>query len=180
MLTTYYLHGFASRFDTTSEKLKTLARLGPVYGHDIDYTRGPEDVIEEGLDKLMQVNPDLLVGTSIGGWLAGILGAESGIPFVAINPVTDPVRSLKAWIGQGTDHQGQLDHLTHETVLSYYPFTHHGSGLVLLDRGDELLPPSDTAEAIGDYFPVHSYKGGGHRFEHMEEALDLIREHMKG
>lgn len=28
----------------------------------------------------MQVNPDLLVGTSMGGWLAGISGAETGIP----------------------------------------------------------------------------------------------------
>lgn len=102
----YYLHGFASRFDTTSEKLKTLAELGPVYGHDIDYTQGSEDVIEESLDKLMRVNPDLLVGTSMGGWLAGILGAENGIPFVAINPVTDPAHTFKPRIGQGIDHQG--------------------------------------------------------------------------
>jgi len=39
LLKTYYLHGFASRFDITSEKLKTLAILGPVYGHDMDYTK---------------------------------------------------------------------------------------------------------------------------------------------
>lgn len=77
---TYYLHGFTSRFDITIDKIKTLARPGPVYGHDIDYTQGWEDVIEESLDKLMQVNPDLLVGTSMGGWLAGISGAETGIP----------------------------------------------------------------------------------------------------
>ncbi|ERS89632.1 MULTISPECIES: YqiA/YcfP family alpha/beta fold hydrolase [Marinobacter] len=179
MLKTYYLHGFASRFDTTSEKLKTLAKLGPVYGHDIDYTQGSEDVIEESLDKLMQVNPDLLVGTSMGGWLAGILGAESGIPFVAINPVTDPAHMLKPWIGQGLDHQGQAYQLADEVVSSYYPFTHYGSGLVLLDKGDELLPWNDTVRVLGDYFPVHSFEGGSHRFEHMEQALRLIREHVK-
>ena len=55
MLKTYYLHGFASRFDTTSDKLKALAELGPVYGHDIDYTRDPEDVIEDSLDKVMRL-----------------------------------------------------------------------------------------------------------------------------
>jgi len=179
MLKTYYLHGFASRFDITSDKLKTLARLGPVYGHDIDYTQVSEDVIEDSLDKLMQVNPDLLVGTSMGGWLAGILGAESGIPFVAINPVTNPAHTLKAWIGQGVDHQGQTYQLTDEVVSSYYPFTQYGSGLVLLDQGDKLLPWKDTARALGDYFPVHSFEGGSHRFEHMGEALELVREHVK-
>ena len=35
MLKIYYLHGFASRFDITSDKLKALAKLGPVYGHDM-------------------------------------------------------------------------------------------------------------------------------------------------
>lgn len=179
MLKIYYLHGFASRFDITSDKLKALAKLGPVYGHDIDYTQASEDVIEDSLDKLMQVNPDLLVGTSMGGWLAGILGAESGIPFVAINPVTDPGHTLKPWIGQGVDHQGHAYQLTDEVVSSYYPFTHYGSGLVLLDQGDELLPWNDTVRALGDYFPVHSFEGGSHRFEHTEEALKLIREHVK-
>ena len=175
----YSLHGFASRFDINSDKLKTLARVGPVYGHDIDYTQGSEDVIEESLDKLMQVNPDLLVGTSMGGWLAGILGAEAGIPFVAINPVTEPAHALKSWIGPGVDHQGQAYQLTDEVVSSYYPFTHYGSGLVLLDQGDELLPWNDTVRELGGYFSVHSFEGGSHRFEHMEEALELVREHVK-
>ncbi len=177
MLKTYYLHGFASRFDLTSEKLKTLATLGPVYGHNMDYTQGAETVTEESLDKLMQINPDLLVGTSMGGWLAGILGAEAGIPFVAINPVTNPRKILKAHIGKGVDHQGQPYELTASRVASYYAFTQHGSGLILLDKGDELLPWSETEQALGGYFPVHSYDGGSHRFEHMQEALELIRDH---
>jgi len=179
MLNIYYLHGFASHFDISSHKLKSLARLGPVRGHDLDYTQPAEAVIEDSLDKLMQVNPDLLVGTSMGGWLAGILGAETGIPFVAINPVTDPAHTLRPWAGQGVDHQGQAYHLTDEVVSSYYPFTQYGSGLVLLDQGDELLPWNDTTRALGDYFPVHSFEGGSHRFEHMENALELIRQHVK-
>ena len=178
MLKTYYLHGFASRFDITSVKLKALARLGPVYGHDIDYTQGPEDVVEESLDKLMQVNPDLLVGTSMGGWLGGILGAEIGIPFVAINPVTDPRQTLKPRIGQGVDHQGRPYKLSAPTVASYYPFVQYGSGLILLDKGDELLPWCDTARVLGGYFLMHCFDGGSHRFEHMDEALELIRDHV--
>src|SRR5690554_5684712 len=128
MLKIYYLHGFASRFDTTSDKLKALAKLGPVYGHDIDYTQASEDVIEDSLDKLMQVNLDLLDGISMGGWLVGILAAEAGIPFVKINAVTDPGQTLKPWIEQGVDHQGHAYQLTDEVLSSFSPITHYGSG----------------------------------------------------
>lgn len=85
----------------------------------------------------------------------------------------------KSWIGQGVDHQGQAYKLTAEVVSSYYPFTHYGSGLVLLDQGDELLLWNDTVRVLGGYFPVHSFEGGSPRFEHMKEALKLIREHVK-
>lgn len=37
----------------------------------------------------------------------------------------------------------------------------------------------DSVRALGDYFPVHSFEGGSHRFEHMEEALKLIRKHIE-
>ena len=125
----------------------------------------------------MQVNPDLLVGTSMGGWLAGILGAETGIPFVAINPVIDPRETLKSWLGKGVDHQGNAYELSPDSLVSYYPFTQCGSGLILLDQGDELIPWQETFRALDGCFPVHSFAGGSHRFEHMDESLVWIREH---
>tara|TARA_R110000823_G_scaffold302779_2_gene424068 strand:- start:4229 stop:4771 length:543 start_codon:yes stop_codon:yes gene_type:complete len=173
----YYFHGFASRFDTSSEKLKTLARLGPVRGHDIDYTQTAEEVIEDSLDKLMQVNPDIIVGTSMGGWLAGILGAETGVPFVAINPVVDPSKLLKARIGKGLDHQGKSYELKPTVVDSYYPFPQYGQGLILLDEGDEVISWQDTVRALDGYFLIHAFAGGSHRFEHMEQSLEILREH---
>lgn len=179
MLKSYYLHGFASQFDPTSEKLRTLAELGPVQGHNIDYTQSAEEVVENSLDKLMQVNPDLLIGTSMGGWLASILGSETGIPFVAINPVIDPSKSLNKHVGQGIDHQGEAYELTSTVVRSYYPFARNGSGLVLLDDGDEVIDRQGTIKALEGYYPVHSFSGGSHRFEHMANALELIREHVR-
>lgn len=173
----YYLHGFASQFDATSEKLQSLAKLGLVQGHNIDYTELAEDVVENSLDKLMQVNPDLLVGTSMGGWLASILGGETGIPFVAINPVIDPSESLKKHVGQGLDHQGEPYEMASSVVESYYPFSQYGSGLVLLDEGDEVINWRETSRALEGYYLVHSFHGGSHRFEHMEESLPLIQEH---
>jgi len=87
---------------------------------------------------------------------------------------------LKARIGQGVDHQGKPYELTASAAASYYTFTLYGSGLILLDKGDELLRWYDTARILGDYFPVHCFDGGSHRFEHMNEALELIRGHAAG
>lgn len=171
----YYLHGFASHFDITSPKIHTLAKLGSVRGHNIDYTLPAEDVIEDSLDKLMQVNPDAIVGTSMGGWLAAILAVEAGIPFVALNPVIDPSKTLKHYIGKGKDYQGSPYELTPAVVGSYYPITENGQGLILVDQGDEVIDWRDTNEALDGYYPVQSFPCGSHRFEHMEEALKLVR-----
>jgi len=174
----YYLHGFASHFDITNPKIHTLAKLGSVRGHNIDYTLPAEDVIEDSLDKLMQVNPDAIIGTSMGGWLAAILASEASMPFVALNPVIDPSKTLKHYIGKGQDYQGSPYELTPAVVDSYYSITENGHGLILLDQGDEVIDWRGTHEALDGYYPVHSFAGGSHRFEHMENALELIREHI--
>lgn len=115
----------------------------------------------------------------MGGGLASILGSEIGIPFVAINPVIDPSRSLKKHVGQGLDHQGEPYELTSAVVSSYYPFARNGSGLILLDEGDEVIDWQDTHRKLEGYFPVHVFPGGSHRFEHMDASLPLIREHLE-
>jgi len=178
MSSLYYLHGFASHFDITSPKIRTLAELGPVRGHNIDYTLSAEEVIEDSLDKLLQVNPDAIVGTSMGGWLAAILATEAGLPFVAINPVIDPTESLKKYAGQGFDNQGVPQELSSTVINSYHPMTEHGHGLILLDEGDEVIDASRTKEVLDGYYPIRSFKGGSHRFEHMDEALYAIRKHL--
>ena len=84
-----YLHGFRSFFDSNKPKVQTLSKLGPVDGPQIDYENDSLSEIEE---KVCAVRPvgDVLIGTSMGGWLAAHCGIKYGIPFVAINPVTDP------------------------------------------------------------------------------------------
>ena len=98
----YYCHGFASRFDPGSSKLAILRELGPVYGHDIDYTQPADEVVRECIDKLIGAGIDLVVGTSMGVWLASTAGSPTGIPFVAINPAIEPHRrwqsiSARVW-----------------------------------------------------------------------------------
>ncbi|WP_096275235.1 hypothetical protein [Marinobacter sp. LV10R510-11A] len=40
-----------------------------------------------------------------------------------------------------------------------------------------FLPTSITAGVLGDYYSIHAFPGGSHRFERMEESLEMLREH---
>ena len=172
----YYCHGFASRFDPGSLKIETLGQLGLVHGHDFDYTNPADEVVQQCLDHVLAAGIDIIVGTSMGGWLASVVGSAAGIPFVAINPAIDPSRTLRKHIGEGVDYHGNEFRLTASVVDSYGSLRKGGCGLILLDEGDEVLDWRETCVAYDQHYCVVSFPGGSHRFEHMAEALPLIED----
>lgn len=176
MLNIFYCHGFASCFDPDKSKAKTLTKLGSVHGCDIDYTCRADEVISKVMGREQLNDIDLIVGTSMGGWLAAKLGSALGIPFVAINPSIDPSQTLGKYSGSGVDFQGRPYTLNDFTVASYYPIVKTGCGLILLDEGDEVIDALETQKVLKGHYDVVLFSGGNHRFEHMEEALPLIEE----
>ena len=170
----YYCHGFASQFDPNSSKLEVLSRLGSIDGHNIDYTKPAEEVVQHCVDTLIKSDIDLLVGTAMGGWLASVVGTRLGIPFVAINPAIDPSQTLKKHVGTGLDFQGEEYHLTESVIDSYGSLATNGCGLILLDQADDVIDWRVTHDLLQEHYSVVSFPGGSHRFEHMEEALPLI------
>ena len=156
-----YLHGFRSFFDLNKPKVQTLSKLGPVDGPQIDYENDSLSEIEE---KVCDVRPvgDVLIGTSMGGWLAAHCGIKYGIPFVAINPVTNP--QIQA-VGR---------HI--RDVHDYPSFPIEGSrcGLILLDEGDDVLDSLSTFDMLKVAYHVEMFPGGSHRFDHAEESVVLI------
>lgn len=170
----FYCHGFASQFDLNSSKLEILSRLGSIEGQNIDYTNPAEEVVQYCVDAVIKADIDLLVGTSMGGWLASIVGARIGIPFVAINPAIDPSQALKKHLGTGLDFQGERYRLTDSVVDSYGPLATNGCGLILLDQEDDVIDWRVTHDLLREHYSVVSFPGGSHRFEHLEEALPLI------
>ncbi|WP_152206982.1 YqiA/YcfP family alpha/beta fold hydrolase [Marinobacter changyiensis] len=171
----YYCHGFASRFDPGSSKLELLSELGPVYGHDMDYTQPADEVVHQCIDKLIGADIDIVVGTSMGGWLASVVGSRTGIPFVAINPAITPSQTLMKHVGKGVDYQGNEYELTASAVKSYGSLPKDGCGLILLDEGDDVIDWRETYSTYHERFSVVSFPGGSHRFDHMEAALPLIQ-----
>ena len=156
-----YIHGFRSSFDKTKPKVQILSQIGRVDGPQIDYEADTLTQIEEKICSYSSA--DFLVGTSMGGWMAAHHGIKYGLPFVAINPVTDPQNQF---VGK---HLKQAD--------DYYPFPTEGErcGLILLDEGDEVFDSRTTHERLEKAYRVEMFPQGTHRFEHMQDALKSIK-----
>lgn len=171
-----YIHGFGSRFDPQSDKVKALSCLGNVKGITVDYTTMPSLIEKQLMSACTDFQVDLIVGTSLGGYWANRIGVQIGVPFVSINPAISPNSTLQKYIGCGQTYYGDNYELTSKTVDAYADFSAQGCGLILLDMADELLDSVATKNRLKDKFKVHCFDGGTHRFSHMNEAIPIIEE----
>lgn len=170
-----YLHGFGSRFNPDNEKVKALSEIGIVHGIDIDYTMHSDDVISHVSKKVYDEKIDLVIGTSMGGWLANRLGNLLGIPFVSINPAISPSFTLMKHIDLKQDYNNKPISLSESNIKSYEDFKQSGCGLILLDLGDELIDSKQTYEKMKDFFSIKMFDGGSHRFAHINDSINTIK-----
>ena len=183
-LTILYLHGFASAFNPNSKKVEALSKLGNVVGIDIDYAKTRGEIEEDILRFVHSNDINLIVGCSMGGYNAINIGAATGIPCVALNPAIFPERKLQERVGKTIANYVTKEKIviTEEHVRSYNPFKKEFSFeseaccLVLLDKDDNVIDSAETYETLKDIYKCVVYDGGSHRFEHMEEALPLVKE----
>jgi uncharacterized protein len=171
-LNVLYIHGFGSRIDMNSDKHLALQTLGQLSAFAPDYTRGYLIVIKDV--KRYLDGADLLIGTSMGGYLVSRLSEETKKPFIAINPVIDVANTLGKHVGAYKDHFGRPFRLTKEAVDSYPEFQPSTSAMVLLDMADDVIDSNVTLSTLGQTMVIHPFQGGTHRFSHMKEALPLI------
>jgi hypothetical protein len=78
-----YIHGFGSYYDPAKSKVQTLQSLGDVVGVNVDYCEGFEVSVQKVKDAAMSC--DLIVGTSMGGFMASHVGAAFGILMLSSN-----------------------------------------------------------------------------------------------
>lgn len=180
-----YIHGFNSAFDSSSEKVRHLSRMGNVRGIDYDSCESCLKIFKKLASEISIQDEIIFVGTSLGGFWAAEMGRRFSAPSVVINPSVEPRVSLRKYIGaQFTNHvTGESKTLSQGSVLSYekrldeqmeqYTFL----PLVLLDMGDEVIDSHTTQKLLED-FPMTCFKGGSHRFDHMEAALDEIERYV--
>jgi predicted esterase YcpF (UPF0227 family) len=172
-----YVHGFGSQYDPTQDKIQMLETIGTVSGITIDYCKGFDVVLQLITDAVQSQKIDLIIGTSMGGYMAAHVGSRVGIPFVSLNPAIAPSTTLQRWIGNFTDYAGNDRCLTETGVASYPNFPETGCGLVIVESSDEVISASLTRQTLDQVFHVETFAGGSHRFTHIERALPLIQAH---
>jgi predicted esterase YcpF (UPF0227 family) len=182
MWTFIYFHGFNSKGDPGSSKLKTLSKLGKVVTIDYNSFDSYDDILRDlgkRFKDYLNKNPNddiAIVGTSLGAFWASKFSDEYGFPGILINPSIKPAKTLQKHVGLSLKNYktGEVNKLI-ETVPPTYPeLSRKGMYLVLVDKGDDVIDPLETEKHF-IFNEVIMFEGGSHRFEHMEGALPHIQ-----
>ncbi|NOQ50480.1 MAG: hypothetical protein GQ557_02285 [Mycoplasmataceae bacterium] len=193
-----YLHGFNSAsIDNhgnllSKNKLKILNNFCnennfKFIAPNLDYRNIPEVIenlnfLERELDK--DGYDVTFIGTSLGGFFAEYMAWETLTKAILINPAINPSKTLKRYIGNiknfanGKEYKWTSENceafVEYEQELLKFPYTEIPR-TVILDRGDEVIDVERTIERYDGKASVHTFEGGSHRFDHIEEALPIIK-----
>lgn len=132
------IHGYKG--DSENSACRALRELGlDVISPQIDYDAdSPENILETLKAVLIEKKPDMLVGTSLGGFFALALAVETGLPARMVNPCLMPFITLPElgysgdicrYIGIfGSFAKLEQDNICaiiggQDEVISYYDFT---------------------------------------------------------
>lgn len=129
MRTIGYIHGFASA--VSHDKEQQLRQLFPDYQIVmIQYQSNdrPSIIIDSIIDQINGCDLDwtTLIGTSLGGWFARIVGGIVGTTVAMINPVIDPAVDLRQFIGTNKNYAtGDTFDITRSTIDEYRDYWPH-------------------------------------------------------
>jgi len=164
----FYVHGFGSSFRAHSRKMEALRMLGPVHGLTVDWT-DPVEALSELTSEIQRWKPDLIVGTSMGGWGANQLGTSLGIKWIALNPVTNPAEQLRHRVGDGYFYDGTPYTMDEFAIKYLSPFVDDlddfFQGMMVVENGDEVLDHSGVFDKYYGKFTVIGYNQGNHQFD---------------
>ena len=179
-----YIHGFNSA--GYGEKINHLREA---FGDENVITptlpSNPEKAIKllEYLVEKMKDDDLYLVGTSLGGYYAMYLTHKYNVPSIIINPAIKVYESLKDEVGTQTNYKTNevyefkkeyLDYLKSIEVPKAELKKVKDKIYVYLDEDDELLDSKETANFFKDFY-VKMYPGGNHRFTHMKELIEDMK-----
>ncbi|WP_456384885.1 YqiA/YcfP family alpha/beta fold hydrolase [Persephonella sp.] len=180
-----YIHGFNSAgYGDKVNKLKDHFGMENVISINLPYD--PEKAIsllEFLIRNIKNEEPLLLVGTSLGGAYTLYLSYKFDIPGVVINPSVKPSEDLKDQIGKQVNYKTQEEYeFTEEHVRWLKKIEVPVEELqkikdrlyIYLDEEDELLDSRKTAEYFRGFY-VKLFPGGDHRFQHMDELLEDLK-----
>ena len=127
-----YLHGLESK--QGGPKVDFLAKEFCVYAPEMDYK---DPMFQNWVDFVMsQFQPDLIIGSSMGGYVADILAQKYGVPAILFNPALHN-RSFEPAI---------------EPLIEGEQADLQKKKIVVLGKDDEVIPPYLTKLMLENNF----------------------------
>lgn len=178
-----YLHGFAS----SSQSEKALLVRDYFQQHlpqhqlsvpDLPYT--PAEAWQELQLLCVQQPPQLIIGSSLGGFLATALAEQYDCRAVLINPAVRPHLLLQQHLGRyyhpvrQQHYEVRAEHLPLLQDLQVQQLRRPSQYLVLLQSGDEVL---DYRQALDFYQQCQTdvQEGGDHSYQNLQSRLaDIV------
>ena len=125
-----YLHGLESK--QGGEKVEFLAGQACVYAPAIDYR--VEDLHGKIHNIIMKFKPDLLIGSSMGGYVAHEFAKAFNLPAILLNPAL-----------HGRSFEPDLD-----TFILGFDTKFIERQIVLLGKNDDIIDPEITKSILRD------------------------------
>ena len=125
-----YLHGLESK--QGGEKVGFLAGQACVYAPAIDYRE--EDLHGKIHNIIMEFKPDLLIGSSMGGYVAHEFAKAFNLPAILLNPAL-----------HGRSFEPDLD-----TFILGFDTKFIERQIVLLGKNDDIIDPEITKSILRD------------------------------
>lgn len=181
-----YLHGLNSS-DQSQKAAVLRERLAPTRVLTPAYPAHRPDAAIATLTDLFRQRtgeqPPIVVGSSMGGFYAQYLARRFTFAHLfLINPALTPWDLLREFEGvpQTTDY-GETYYIDRALIEStrQYGVDNPCDGIpttLLLDRGDEVIDFRIAEALYRDCGRLLLFEGGDHSFQHLEEALTVIRE----
>lgn len=133
-----FLHGLES--EQGGPKIDFLSSVAYVYAPAMDYNNKNWS-IDKLIDLVDECNPDLIIGSSMGGYLADVLGSYTGIEVLLFNPAL---------------HSRTIDFNLRYGKEGY-------KRTIVLGKDDTVIFPERTKELVGDTAEIVEIEGMGHR-----------------
>jgi predicted esterase YcpF (UPF0227 family) len=156
-----YLHGLESK--QGGEKVGFLAGQACVYAPAMDYRE--EDLHGKVHNIIMKFKPDLLIGSSMGGYVAHEFAKTFNLPAILLNPAI-----------HSRSFEPDLD-----TYILSYDTSFQEHQIVVLGTEDKVIDPERTKEIFqGDNrFIIEEVEEMGHRLE-LDIFINIYNKYVNG
>ncbi len=183
-----YLHGLnSSALSAKAGVLRNRLEPMPVFAPSYPAHRPDEAMVTlsrffTGLDG---ESKPVVVGSSMGGFYGQYLARCFPMKHLfMINPALQPWHLLSEFEGQTmTTADNEAYPITRELIESTcrYGIADPGDGVettLFLDKGDEVIDYRIAESIYRTCGRIIVYEGGDHAFQHLDEAIGVIRKHL--